>query len=191
MRRAASHALVTASACVLAGCASVPPAPSTATLTVADQPFAIDGRMSGRRGNDGVAVSFSWTHSPPRDDLVVTTPLGGALAELSGDRTLRRVEVRAADGRTDSVADWTTLTERIVGFPVPVEALAFWAQGGPRPETAHAAEIDAGARVSVLRQDGCEIDYAYADDATRRPSRLRLTCHDLELRIVIDRWRET
>ena len=44
-----------------------------------DQPFAIDGRMSARRGNDAVAVSFAWTHSPPRDELVVTTPLGGAL----------------------------------------------------------------------------------------------------------------
>jgi hypothetical protein len=40
-----------------------------------------------------------------------------------------------------------------------------------------------------LRQDGCEIVYAYADDAARHPSRLRLTCHDLELRIVIDRRR--
>jgi len=41
----------------------------------------------------------------------------------------------------------------------------------------------------VLRQDACEIVYAYADGATRLPSRLRLLCHDLELRIVIDRWR--
>jgi outer membrane lipoprotein LolB len=190
MRRAASHALVTASAFVLAGCASFQPAPSATQLAVADQPFAIDGRMSARRGNDAVAVSFTWAHAPPRDDLVVTTPLGGALAELSGDRSLRRVEVRAADGRAESATDWTTLTERIVGFPVPVEALAFWVQGGPRPEAAHTAEIDAGTRASVLRQDGCEIDYAYPDDTTRRPSRLRLTCHDLELRIVIDRWRE-
>jgi outer membrane lipoprotein LolB len=154
-----------------------------------DQPFAIDGRMSARRGNDGVAVSFAWTHSPPRDELVVTTPLGGALAELSGDASLHRVEVRAADGRADAAADWATLTERIVGFPLPVEALAFWAQGGPRPEAAHSAETDTGGRASVLRQDGCEIVYGYADDADRRPSRLRLTCHDVEVRIVIDRWR--
>ena len=28
-----------------------------------------------------------------------------------------------------------------------------------------------------------------ADSATRLPSRLRLLCHNLELRIVIDRWR--
>ena len=190
MRRAASYALVTAFAFVLAGCASAPSAPPAVTLAAVDQPFAIDGRMSARRGNDAVTVSFAWTHSPPRDELVVTTPLGGALAELSGDVSLHRVEVRAADGRADAATDWMTLTERIVGFPVPVEALAFWAQGGPRPDAAHSAEMDAGARVSVLRQDGCEIVYGYADDAARRPARLRLTCQDLELRIVIDRWRD-
>jgi hypothetical protein len=50
-------------------------------------------------------------------------------------------------------------------------------------------EVDSGGRVDVLRQDGCEIVYSYADGATRLPSRLRLLCHDLELRIVIDRWR--
>jgi hypothetical protein len=43
--------------------------------------------------------------------------------------------------------------------------------------------------VGVLRQDGCEIVYAYADNSSRLPSQLRLACHDLELRIVIDRWR--
>jgi outer membrane lipoprotein LolB len=189
MRRAASHALVTAFAFVLAGCAGVPTAPPTVALAAVDQPFAIDGRMSARRGNDGVAVSFAWTHSPPRDELVVTTPLGAAIAELSGDVSLHRVEVRAADGRADAATNWTTLTERIVGFPVPVEALAFWAQGGPRPDATHSEEMEAGGRVSVLRQDGCEIVYGYADDMARRPSRLRLTCHDLELRIVIDQWR--
>ena len=189
--RAASHPLVTALAFALAGCASVPSAPPTSVLAAVDQPFAIDGRMSARRGKEAVAVSFAWTHSPPRDELVVTTPLGGALAELTGDTSLHRVEVRAADGRTDVANDWTTLMERTVGFPVPVEALASWTQGGPRAEGAHSAELDAGARVSVLRQDGCELVYGYADDAARRPSRLHLTCHDLELRIVIDRWRDS
>ena len=53
-------------------------------------------------------------------------------------------------------------------------------------------EVDAPAgRVIVLRQDGCEIVYAYADDVGAPPVRLcASTCNDLELRIVIDRWRD-
>ena len=187
--RAASQALVAALVFVVAGCASVPHVPPAAMATAVDGPFTMDGRLSARRGNDAVAVSFAWMHTPPRDEFVVTTPLGGALAELSGDASTRRVEVRAADGRADAAGDWATLTERIIGFPVPVEGLAFWAQGAPRPLVPHTVETDHAGRMGVLRQDGCEIVYAYADDAARLPSRLRLLCFDLELRIVIDRRR--
>ena len=83
--------------------------------------------------------------------------------------------MRTADGRADAASDWATLTERIVGFPVPVDGLAFWAQGAPRAGCARTRRKSDGAgRVGVLRQDGCEIVYAYADDAARLPSRLRL-----------------
>ena len=190
MPRAASHGLVATLLLVVAGCASVPTYAPPAEMAVAtDEPFAIEGRLSARRGNDAVAVAFTWTHTPPRDEFVVTTPLGGAVAEMSGDASTHRIDVRTADGRADAASDWATLTERVVGFPVPVDGLAFWAQGVPRPEAPHAKEMNAAGRLSVLRQDGCEIVYAYADDAARHPSRLRLTCHDLELRIVIDRRR--
>ena len=97
--------------------------------------------------------------------------------------------MRTADGRRDAGSDWAALTERAVGFPLPVAGLAFWVRGAARADSPHTAEFDAAGRVGVLRQDGCEIVYAYADSAARHPSQLRLTCHDLELRIVIDRWR--
>jgi outer membrane lipoprotein LolB len=184
-----SRALVATLAVVVAGCASVPYAPPAGAPAFVDGPFAIDGRLSARRGNEGASVSFSWVHAPPRDEFVVTTPLGGALAELSGDASTQRVEVRTADGRADAASDWATLTARIIGFPVPVDGLAFWAQGAPRPDAAHAAEADSAGRMGVLRQDGCEIVYSYTDDAARLPSRLRLLCGDLDLRIVIDRRR--
>ena len=189
MLRAVSPALVAALVIVVAGCASIGYGPPTTLPPVADEPFTIDGRLSARHGDDAVSLAFAWTHASPRDELVVTTPLGMAVAELFGDASIHGVEVRTADGRVDTAADWATLTERTVGFPLPLAGLAYWARGAPRSDAPHAAEIDAAGRVGVLRQDGCEIVYAYADDRSRRPSRLRLACDDLELRIVIDRWR--
>jgi outer membrane lipoprotein LolB len=177
-------------ACVVVGCASTSIAPPTALAPVPDEPFAIDGRLSARRGNEAVAVSFAWTHASPRDEIVITTPLGAAVAQLSGDASTRSVEVRGADGRVDVASDWASLTARSVGFPLPVAGLAYWVRGAAREDAPHVAEIDAAGRVGVLRQDGCEVVYAYADNRSRRPAQLRLACHDVELRIVIDRWRE-
>ena len=174
---------------VLAACASVPVAPPAGTLSTSDQPFAIDGRLSARRGSYAVTVSFAWTHTSPRDALVVTTPLGQAVAEITSDASVPLAEMRMADGRHVEASDWSRLTERVIGFPLPVEGLAWWVRGTARAEAPHSAEFDASGRLDVLRQDGCEIVYGYADDSMRRPSRLRLVCNDLELRIVIDRWR--
>jgi outer membrane lipoprotein LolB len=186
-RRPAAPLIAAALALVLTGCATAPLAPTQSFPSRADEPFAIEGRLSARRGNDAVSVSFVWNHAPPKDEFVVSNPLGATVAEMSGDASMHRVEVRAADGRTDTASDWSALTERFVGFPLPVEGLAFWAQGSPRPGAPQTAEADATGRLRVLRQDGCEIDYTYAENATPLPSQLRLTCNDLELRIVIDK----
>jgi len=173
----------------MTGCVSAPLAPTTTFPSRADEPFGIDGRLSARRGNDAVSVAFAWNHAPPKDEFVVTTPLGAAVAEMSGDSSTHRVEVRAADGRTDTANDWSSLIERIVGFPLPVEGLSFWAQGSPRPGASQAAEVDAAGRMRLLRQDGCEIGYTYGEGSSTLPSQLRITCHDVELRIVIDQRR--
>ena len=150
---------------VVAGCASAPFAPLPALSLPADAPFTIDGRLSARRGNEAISVSFAWMHAAPRDEFIVTTPFGAAVAELSGDASTQRVQVRTADGRHEVASDWATLTERVVGVPLPVAALAYWARGAPRADAPHAVEIDGAGRVDVLRQDSCEIVYTYADSA--------------------------
>lgn len=189
MPRAASPAALAALAVLLAACASVAPVPPRELAPPVDLPFAIDGRLSARRGGDAITVNFSWTHASPKDAFSVQTPLGQSVAEITSDASLPRAELRTPDGRHDVATDWATLAERAVGYPIPVAALVWWAQGAPRAGSAHSAEIDPAGRPRVLRQDGCEIVYGYADDSLRRPRRLDLVCHDLEVKIVIDRWR--
>jgi outer membrane lipoprotein LolB len=189
MTKFACPSLHAAAVLLLAGCALAPPhPPSTTFAVVADAPFALDGRLAARRGSDAVTANFTWHHAPPRDDLVVTTPVGQSIAELSGDTDAQRVEMRMADGRRADGPDWMSLTERALGFPLPIAGLAAWVRGGPHPATPHWVEPDAAGRAAVLRQDGWEIVYGYHDGATRAPSRLRLAHTDVEVRIVIDRW---
>lgn len=189
--RALAGALLVGAAALLGACAGVPsgaPASSPFAERV-DAPFAAEGRLSARRTSDAIAVQFRWEHQPPRDELVITSPLGQTIAELSGDSAARSVEVRTADGRRDTAADWATLTGRVLGFPLPVAALASWIRAAPRPGTDSTVEMDPDGRPQLLRQDGWEIVYDYADDTSRLPRRLRIGYPDLEIRVVIDQWR--
>ena len=153
-----------------------------------DTPFTAEGRLSARHARDAVAVNFAWTHDPPRDELAVTSPLCQTVAELSGNAAAGRVEVRTADGRHAEAADWTTLTERALGFPLPVSGLSAWIRGAPRPGAPFTAEADREGRVALLRQDGWEVVYDYPDAAARLPLRLIVTYPEFEIRVVVDRW---
>lgn len=174
---------------VLAGCASAPPAvPPHVPALDAGTPFRIEGRLSARRGAEGFSANFTWTHALPRDDFIVTTPLGQDVAQISGNAATAQVEMRTADGRRDEASDWSTLTERALGFGLPVAGLGAWVRGAPREGAPYSIEPDATGRAAVLRQDGWEIVYGYGDDSTQKPARMRLTYADLEVRIAIDRF---
>ena len=181
-----------AAACValLAACATAPPASSERlTLPAADAPFSIGGRISARRADAGVAGSFNWVHDATHDAIDLTTPLGQTLAKLEGGPA--GVEVRLPDGRTQSAPTWRELTERAFGVTIPVDGLSAWVRGIPRATEPFAIERDAQGRASLLRQQGWEIVYAYADDAATRPFRASLTypgADAIEVRVVVDRW---
>jgi outer membrane lipoprotein LolB len=189
-RRIAGIAAGVAVAMLLGACAEVPRMPAAdLAFAPADEPFAVDGRLSARQGANAITANFSWKHLPPKDELSVATPLGQAVAELEGDTVTGRVEVRTADGRRDEAPDWTTLTERALGYRLPVTALAAWIRAVPVPDAPYTVEADAEGRVKLLRQTGWEIVYDYADASARRPMRYRITYPDLEIRMVIDSWR--
>jgi len=182
-------ALAAAALLIVGACASLSPITSTPPADVAtDEAFTIEGRLSARRGTDAVTANFTWRHNAPIDELIVTTPLGQQVADLHGDTRAKRVEVRTADGRTDEAPDWSTLTERALGFRLPIDGLAAWVRGTAPPGAPPTFEYDSAGRAVVVRQQGWEIVYSYPDESTRRPSRLRLTYPELEVRLVIDRW---
>ena len=175
---------------VMAGCTTLPQTSSEpATASTIDAPFSIGGRISARRGDAGVAGAFSWVHDASRDAIDLATPLGQTLAQLEGDA--QGVNVRLQDGRTETAPTWRELTERAFGVTIPVDGLSAWVRGAPRAQTRFSIERDALGRVAVLRQDGWEVVYAYADDAAQRPFRVSLSypgAEAVEVRVVVDRW---
>jgi len=159
-------------------------------VPTADQPFAIDGRLSARRGSDGAAANFAWSHEVGRDRIDFASPFGQVYARIDANND--RIVVERPGGATDAYPDWRSMTVALLGAPVPMDDLAFWIRGAARARTAATVERDAQGRVVVLRQQAWEILYSYADDApSARPSRLVLKYPDVEpveVRIVVDRW---
>jgi outer membrane lipoprotein LolB len=174
---------------VLAGCATVAPSAVRSTNETAAA-FEASGRLSAKRGSEGVAAHFTWSHAPSSDRFDVSTPMGQIVARLSGDPSGVRIE-RPGEAPV-AYPDWGALTREVFGVAIPVDGLASWIQAQPVAGPAFDLERDAAGRPLVLRQQGWEIVYAYADAASSaNPSRLVMRYPDtepIEVRIAVDRW---
>ena len=174
---------------VLAGCATVAPSAVRSTNETAAA-FEASGRLSAKRGSEGVAAHFTWSHAPSSDRFDVSTPMGQIVARLSGDPSGVRIE-RPGEAPV-AYPDWGALTREVFGVAIPVDGLASWIQAQPVAGPAFDLERDAAGRPLVLRQQGWEIVYAYADAASSaNPSLLVMRYPDtepIEVRIAVDRW---
>ena len=170
-------ALVLAVAALEGACAVLPaPGPFPA------DGFELTGRVAVRYGEEGVSGRVFWRHASDSDDLLITSPLGQGVARVS--RSGGEARLVTGEGREYRAADAESLTERVLGWRLPLSGLPDWVQGRASP--GRPAEIlrDGAGRMTDLCQDDWKIEFQeYEGD---RPSRLRLSRENLEIRLVID-----
>jgi outer membrane lipoprotein LolB len=118
--------------------------------------------------------------------MLITTPMGQGVARIvrQGDA----VQLTTADGHEYRAPDAESLTERTLGFRLPLEGLADWVQGRPTPGAPPREVKASDGKLHSLDQRGWHIEYlAYGDD--ERPSLMRLNYEGIELRLAITSWK--
>lgn len=136
--------------------------------------FAAEGRISLRQGEHSDHLRFRWEHTPERDALLLMSPLGQGLAELTRDATgARLVQANRAPISADNLPQ---LARRVVGAPLPLEALADWLRGA-RAELGGEAD---GWQVMVSDSS--------AFGQRRLVRVLEARRGDVDLKLVIDDW---
>jgi len=148
----------------LCACAQVPLQPPQQVE------FDLLGRIAARYRDDGFTGNVNWRHAAGGDEMLITTPLGQGVARIvrQGDA----VVLTTAEGKEFRAPDSESLTERVLGFRLPIEGLAETVQGKPSP---------------VLESRGWKIEYQERDEQ-KRPTRLRLTNTGAEVRLAIHQW---
>jgi outer membrane lipoprotein LolB len=152
-------------AAFLAACAQTEIKPPAGALE-----FSLAGRIAARSGKDAFTGNISWRHAREGDEMLISTPTGQGVAQIlrQGDAVL----LRTSEPREYRSADSEELTQRVLGFPLPIEGLAQTIQGKPSP---------------AMEARGWKVEYQEYDDQ-RRPRRLRLTNAGAEVRLAISQW---
>ena len=158
-----------------AACAQLPQQPAAETVLGPPlQRFTAEGRISLRQGDRRDHLRFSWEHAPGSDAVLLMSPLGQGLAELTRDAAgARLVQPNQA---AISAGSLPQLAQRAFGTPLPLEALAEWLRGA---KPALSGEVD-GWRVVIK------------DTSVFRQGRLlrvmEASREDVELKLIVDDW---
>lgn len=154
-----------ACALLLSSCAQVELSPPEAVQ------FDLLGRISAKYRDDGFTGNVNWRHAAAGDEMLITTPLGQGVARIvrQGDA----VQLTTAEGKEFRAPDSESLTERVLGFRLPIEGLADWVQGKPSP---------------TLESRGWKVEYLQRDEQNR-PRLMRMTYQGVEVRFAVTEWR--
>ncbi len=166
----------------------LPPATATAVDSAAD--FNILGRISIKDRNQSSSGSFRWQHLVGNDEILLFTPLGQTIAEItSGPEGVRLITSKL---EAFHAKDVESLTEEILGWRLPLSGLQYWIQGVHSPLTGAEKDVNAAGQVVAVRQDGWQILYTHYTPAQSnqppRPRVLELVYADLKIRLAIDNW---
>lgn len=160
---------------LLAACAGLPQqSPDSLALGPPLQRFTAGGRISLRQGDRRDHLRFSWEHAPGSDVVLLMSPLGQGLAEMTRDASgVRLVQPNQAAISADNLPQ---LAQRAFGTPVPLDAMAEWMRGA---KPALSGEVG-GWRVvisdtSAFRQH-------------RLPRVMEAGRDDVEFKLIVDDW---
>lgn len=172
--------LLALAAAFLAGCAEV-------AFLVAPQSveFELSGRFAVSYRGEANTGNLAWRYSAGAEEVLVTSPLGQGVARIAREGGV--VTLTTPEPREYKAADAESLTEKVLGFRLPLAGLADWVRARPAPG-ASGTRYDAEGRLAELEQAGWKVQYLEYDES-KRPSRLRLTYPGVDLRLAITQWK--
>ena len=172
----------------LAGCATLAPAPTVPPVVYPPiSSFQVAGRIAVRHDNDGFSGNLTWRHTPLEDEFVILAPLGQGVARIT--KNAQGVMLETSDGKVLHAHDAETLTERALGFRLPLSGLAQWVQAKAVSDAA-VLRYNTNGLLDFLSEQGWQIDYlAYRPvGSIMLPGKVFMEGANLRLRLVIDDW---
>ncbi len=151
--------------------------------------FSFNGRVAIKHQSTRSNVSINWLHGAQEDDILLLAPLGQTVGKIHLEA--QRVTLDYG-GKQYQAEDAESLTEKVLGWNLPVAGLRYWIQAESAVCSVAQIERNAAGQVILMRQDGWEIHYVkYTDDSRDAlPQRLELRRDDIELTLLIDEWQQ-
>ncbi|PCI60310.1 MAG: outer membrane lipoprotein LolB [Methylophilaceae bacterium] len=153
------------------------------------QQFSLRGRLGVIAKPKNFSARLTWQHTQETDSIDVYSPLGGKVAHIA--KTPDSITLTDNNKKNTVARDAETLTEKTLGFKLPLSGLSHWALGRPVDKgLVNAVTWDENGRISTLQQNGWLIQYKnyVAKDAYFLPKKVILKNDRITLKLLIEKW---
>lgn len=180
MKRAVRRAASLAAVALVAACAQFEPRPPEGPLE-----FQLAGRLAARYNGESFTGNVTWSHARQGDEMLISSPLGQGVARIV--RNAEGVILRTAEPREYRADDAETLTQKVLGFRLPLLGLGDWVRARPSPDSPAFTQYNDNGTLKLLEQRGWRIEYLEYDG--ERPRLMRLAYPGIELRFAVSEWK--
>ncbi len=185
---------------LIAGCAMIETKPVGVSVIITEPvaiaenasstDFGLIGRISVQDEKQRFSGGVRWQHAGLDDEISLHSPLGQIMAQIVQDNEGARLTT--SEQKVFFASDIEILTERVLGWRIPVAGLQYWVQGEHFPATVAIKHLDSEGRTVAINQDGWEINYAsyfpMQSAQSARPRVLVLNYEALRIKLVVDNW---
>ena len=158
-----------------------------ARLSQVDE-WILEGRLAVSDAEDGGSGQLRWRHAEHHVRMDFHGALGRGAWRLEADPA--GAELTFADGRRSRADSVDALVRAEIGWPVPVESLAWWVRGLAAPGGFPVRELDEEGRLSELQQDGWAIEFgrygAVGDE--QLPMRMTARQDGRTVKLAVRKW---
>lgn len=151
--------------------------------------WGLTGKISLDDGDQGGSGKLQWDVSADQSEMGFRGAMGrGAWNLKMGPEG---ASLKLADGTEQTAADVSELIWEHVGWPVPLDALQWWARGLAAPGGSENEQLGAGGLLTSLRQFGWDVKFSRYDSVAgiELPVRLKATRDNYRVKLAISRWR--
>jgi outer membrane lipoprotein LolB len=179
---------------LLSACATREPRPAGAWLQERQSWFeerdawTIDGRVGLSDGERGGSLAFTWQAAGEEHHIHLRTTTGGRQWRLNFSPGYALLEGSDVDRLVASHPD--PIVEEAVGWPIPMQALAWWIRGLLPPGGGRARFAEDGT-LEGISDPVWQLSYQRFSDVEGQllPTRLQAESDPYRVRIVIRDWR--
>ena len=161
----------------LAGCSITPPR-SVSPDTV----FDLSGRIAVKYGKEGFYGNLRWIHRKNSDEVWLLSPIGQTVAHIVTNPG--RAILTSQDSKTYEAKDVEGLTEKVLGWRLPLEGLDSWVRGEAAKGSPARASYE-GKTLKELVQAGWDVRFERRFE-NGKPRQLELSREDIKIKFVID-----